>query len=119
MFFYRNHSIRPRIVLFAGLTLAFACSAWAQITVTAPNTNLTFKAADDFATETFQDPWDMNQMTDLGWYTFGVDAPVSCLTNILFSGGIFSATTVSNTAACPSGNLTNFWLLDPIAATSA
>jgi len=119
MFFYRNHSIRPRIVLFAGLTLAFACSAWAQITVTAPNTNLTFKAADDFATETFQDPWDMNQMTDLGWYTFGVDAPVSCLTNILFSGGIFSATTVSNTAACPSGNLPNFWLLDPIAATSA
>ncbi len=89
----RNRSIHHRISLLAGLSLAFACSASAQITVTAPAANETIKAADDFATETFQDPWDMSQMTDLGWFTYGVDAPVSNLTNIAFSGGIFSATT--------------------------
>jgi hypothetical protein len=114
----RNHYIHFKISLLVGLSLAFGLPASAQITVTAPAANQTIKAADDFATEAFQDPWDMNKMTDLGWFTYSVDAPVSCLTNIVFSGGIFSATTVSNTAACPSGNTPNFMLLDPNSATA-
>ena len=114
MFSFCNPSIRLRTVLFAVLALAFACSAAAQ-TVTAPATNITFKAADDFATETFQDPWDMSQMTDLGWYTYGVDQPASNITNIAFSGGIFSATTDSTV---PGSGYPNFWLLDPNAATA-
>jgi hypothetical protein len=118
MAFIRRRSILNRISFLAAAALAGALALSAQ-TVTAPAVNETIKAADDFATLTFQDPWDMNQMTDLGWYTYSVDQPVSCLTNIAFSGGIFSATTSGTTAACPSGNLPNFWLLDPIAATSA
>jgi hypothetical protein len=110
MFNVRTHSIRPGINFLAGLTLAF-CSAQAQITVTAPATNATFKAADEFATQAFQDPWDMSQMTDLGWYTFGVDQPLSNLSSFSFANGIFSATGNSSTPP-------NFWLLDPNSATS-
>ena len=46
----------------------------------------------------------MNERTDLGWFTFGIDQPLSNLTNINFSNGIFSAT---GTTSSP-----NFWLLD-------
>jgi hypothetical protein len=111
----RNRYIYLRISYLTGLALAFGLSTSAQITVTAPATNQTIKAADDFATEAFQDPWDMNQMTDLGWFTYGVDQPVSNLTNIAFSGGIFSATTASNAS---TSVLPNFMLLDPNAATA-
>jgi hypothetical protein len=52
-------------------------------------------AADDFATRAFQDPWDMNERTDLGWFLNGLDDPQSNLTNVSFSGGVFSATTAS------------------------
>src|ERR1700726_5119511 len=95
MFSFLNSSILHRISLLAGLSLAFAWMLPAQ-TVTAPSANETIKAADDFATQAFQDPWDMSQMTDLGWFTYGVDAPPSNLTNIAFSGGIFSARTAAN-----------------------
>ena len=96
---------------FAFLALATAAIAPAQVTVTAPSANETLRAADDYPTLTFQDPWDMNQWTDLGWYTYGTDAPLSNLTNIAFSGGIFSATTTSTDP--------NFWLLDPYTPGSA
>ena len=106
-----NTNIFFRTNVLAAAVVMSSVAAWAQITVTAPAANETLKAADDFATLTFQDPWDMSQMTDLGWFTYGVDAPVSNLTNIAFSGGIFSATTGSGV---PGGGFPNFWLLDPI-----
>jgi hypothetical protein len=49
-------------------------------------------AADDFAARSFQDPWDMNERTDFGWFLNGVDDPLSNLTNISFGGSVFSAT---------------------------
>jgi hypothetical protein len=113
MFSFYNHSILNKISYLVALAAALSVSGQ---TVTAPAANETIKAADDFATLTFQDPWDMNQMTDLGWYTYGVDQPVSNLTNIAFSGGIFSATT---SGSVPGSGFPNFWLLDPIAPTSA
>src|SRR5579864_2849525 len=115
MSFPYDRYIRPRIIHLACLTLTSAGFVFAQ-TVTAPNVNETIKAADDFATQAFQDPWDMSRMTDLGWFTYGVDAPVSNLTNIAFSGGIFSATTASSV---PSSGFPNFWLLDPNGAFSS
>jgi len=115
MFLLIRHATVNKINILAGLALSFGLSASAQITVTAPAANETIKAADEFATEAFQDPWNMNQMTDLGWFTYGVDQPVSNLTNIAFSGGIFSATTASN--ASP-GVLPNFMLLDPNSPTA-
>ncbi len=78
--------------------------SFAQITVTQPASSLVFRGADDYATQTFQDPWDMKQWTDLGWYTFGTDQPLANLTNIAFSGGVFSATSTTSNP--------NFWLLD-------
>jgi hypothetical protein len=93
-----------RHIALTALILAGTFSASAQITVTAPAANETIRAADDYATLAFQDPWDMSQWTDLGWFTFGVDQPPSNLSNIAFTNGIFSATT-STTG--------NFWLLDP------
>src|SRR5258706_4785390 len=99
-----------RYVAITALILTGAFSASAQITVTAPAVNETLRAADDYATQTFQDPWDMSQWTDLGWFTFGVDAPPSNLSNISFTNGIFSATT---------GTGGNFWLLDPNVPGSA
>jgi hypothetical protein len=71
------------------------------------------KAADDFATRAFQDPWDMNQRTDLGPLLGSADQPVSGFTNISFASGLFSGTTTTTTA--------NVWLLDtgnPFAAAT-
>src|SRR5258708_32892325 len=99
-----------RYVAITALILMGAFSASAQITVTAPSANETIRAADDYATLVFQDPWDMSQWTDLGWFTFGVDQPASNLSNIAFTNGIFSATT---------GSTGNFWLLDPNVPGSA
>ena len=100
----RNHYILFKIILLAVSALASVGFVFSQ-TVTAPTVNETLKAADDFATQTFQDPWDMNQMTDLGWYTYSVDAPPSNLASFSFSGGIFTAT--GNGSTPP-----NIWLLD-------
>ncbi|MGH9662825.1 MAG: hypothetical protein ACRD9L_00200, partial [Bryobacteraceae bacterium] len=96
-----------RVGISVLLPVTLAAVPWAacgQITVTAPASNVVVQAADDYATQAFQDPWDMSQWTDLGWYTYGVDQPSSNLSNINVSGGIFSATSAN---ANP-----NLWLLD-------
>src|SRR5207237_147938 len=49
------------------------------------------KAGEEFATKAFQDPWDMSQRTDVGWWLFGTDEPQGNLTNISFANGIFSS----------------------------
>jgi hypothetical protein len=54
------------------------------------------KSAADFASEKFQDPMDMNEQTDLGWFIFDkVSGSKSNLSNISFSNGIFSASATS------------------------
>lgn len=53
------------------------------------------KAGEDFATRAFQDPWDMNQRTDVGWWLNSTDQPEPNLTNISFTNGIFSATSTN------------------------
>lgn len=50
-------------------------------------------SAEDFATRVLQDPWDMNERTDFGGFLSGSDPPLPDLTNVSFSGGVFSATT--------------------------
>lgn len=74
----------------------FPTAAFAQITVSAPNGQVNVKAADDFATTAFQDPWDMSQRTDLGWFLFGTDAPQPQFTGVTFANGEFSGTTTGN-----------------------
>lgn len=63
------------------------------------------RAADDFATRAFQDPWDMNERTDLGWFIHGVDQPVSGFSSVTFGSGLFTGITDG------SGN-SNFFLLE-------
>jgi hypothetical protein len=55
----------------------------------------TSKAGEEFATKSFQDPWDMNQRTDIGWWIHSTDQPEHFLTNISFANGIFSARSVT------------------------
>jgi hypothetical protein len=81
----------------------YPASAPAQVTVTSIGA-WAVRAADDFATRAFQDPWDMQQRTDLGWFLHGTDQPHSNLTNLSFANGIFSATATTNDP--------NFFLLE-------
>ncbi len=62
--------------------------------------------ANDFATRTFQDPWDMNERTDLGWFLYGTDQPGSGFTSVNFANGVFSGTmaSVGNFFLLESGN---------------
>ncbi len=79
--------------------MILSVSAWAQITVTSPSVRTPVKAAPDYATEVQRDPWDMNQKSDLGWGIFNtVEQPLSYLTNISFSGGLFQARTTDSDA---------------------
>ena len=65
-----------KTLLFGLSAVMLSAPAFAQtFTITLADTagTIAVKAADDFATRAFQDPWDMSQRTDLGWWTFGND----------------------------------------------
>src|SRR5258708_15740222 len=81
-----------RYAAITALILMGAFGASGQITVTAPSANETIRAADDYATLAFQDPWDMSQWTDLGWFTFGVVSPPPNFSIIFFIYVMFSPT---------------------------
>ena len=59
-------------------------------------------SANDFATTAFQDPWDMNERTDLGWFLNGVDQPGSAFTSVSFANGIFSGTSAGRRQRVPA-----------------
>ncbi|MEJ7607563.1 MAG: hypothetical protein WKF37_15165 [Bryobacteraceae bacterium] len=92
---------RLRSLLLFNLALA---TALAKFPATSPAAVENIRAADEFATQALQDPWDMNQRTDIGWYTQGTDQPPSNIGNQSFGNGIFSGTSLNNDP--------NFWLLD-------
>ena len=98
-----NRGMTSRISVLAVL-VALLC---APVKVAAQSVtlggNLSVASAEDFATRTFQDPWDMNERTDFGWFLNGSDPPLPQLSNVAFTGGIFSATT---------GNGPNLFLLE-------
>src|SRR4051812_1183766 len=89
-------------VLYALFVSALCASpAAAQFTVTAPAgvTPISLKAANDFATRAFQDPWDMSQRTDVGWWTFGTDtAAVINFKNPTVANGVFSGSMTGSAA---------------------
>ena len=59
-----------RVVCLGCLVLALSATrVAAQISVTAPSGGANAVAsANDFATQVFQDPWDMNERSDFGWW---------------------------------------------------
>jgi hypothetical protein len=94
-----------RFCLFLCLLLLTVSMSYSQISVTSPGSRDDVRAASDYADEVLMDRWDMNERSDLGWRTFNtVELPPSCLTNISFAGGHFSATS--------NGNDPNITLLD-------
>ncbi len=89
------------LLLAAALLCPAAAAAQGSVTLGGSSS---VRAADDFATQAFQDPWDMNQKTDLGPLLGSSDQPLSGFTNISFIGGVFSGTATRSDA--------NLWLLD-------
>jgi hypothetical protein len=82
-----------KILILSGLVCGLASAAVAQ-TVTQPSGGANVvAAADDFATRAFQDPWDMNERTDLGWWIFGSDQPFQNWSSVGFGNGVFTGTT--------------------------
>ena len=95
-------------ILYLGLSLVLlaATPAAAQITVTAPaNGTNTVAAANDFATTVLQDPWDMSQNTDGGWFVHSVDFPQAGWSSAGFSNGLFGGVVAA-------GAFPNLWLLE-------
>jgi hypothetical protein len=87
--------MKKLLILFTAI-LCFGINYFAAISVTSPSSAETIAAADDFASAVFQDPCDMNEQTDLGWFIFDVTSgSKSNLKNISFTNGIFSASAVS------------------------
>lgn len=85
------------IVIALCFILSLSLNLFGAISVSKPSSNETVAAADDYASEAFNDPWDMNERTDLGWFIWDVTSGSrSNLTGQTFSGGIFSATATSN-----------------------
>ena len=80
---------------FAVLVCLLACPALASAQTITGIGATAVKAGDDFATKAFQDPWDMNERTDIGWFLHGTDQPASGLAAPTFSNGEFSATTTN------------------------
>ena len=92
-----------RTLLLCALVFACAASrASAQITVTLGGPGAV-ASANDFATTVFQDPWDMNQRTDVGWWLNSVDAPYAGFATSTFANGLFSGTVRADP---------NVWLLE-------
>jgi hypothetical protein len=99
--------MKTKIVYTLAVLSFVASPAAAQLKVTSPSVAATpVTAANDFPTRAFQDPWDMSQRTDLGWWLWGTDNPGagSNWTNPQIANGHFTATT-----AIPSPRL---FLLD-------
>src|SRR5215203_1792518 len=81
------------LYILAALLAAAPGSAQTFTNISPTSGTLSVRAADDFATRAFQDPWDMSQRTDLGWWTFGTDtASGANFVNPTYANGLFSGT---------------------------
>ncbi len=76
-------------LLSVSVCLCLATAAAAQTVTSIGTSNV--KAAQDFATRAFQDPWDMQQRTDFGAFLDGTDFPQPNWSGISFANGVFSA----------------------------
>jgi len=64
----------------------------ADVVVTSPSSRDEVKSCLDYADEVLLNRWDMNERTDLGWRIYNTyEQPLSYLSDISFSDGIFSA----------------------------
>jgi hypothetical protein len=86
-----DQNTMKKLVLYVVSALVVCAVPAAAQVASAPTTTVNVKAADDFATKAFQDPWDMSQRTDVGWWTFGTDTAIGVnFQNPTVAGGVFS-----------------------------
>jgi len=92
--------MKSRILHAVAALCLLARPAAAQFTVTQPSGTIQVKSAEDFPTRAFQDPWDMNQRTDVGWWTFGSDTAIAAnFQNPTVANGVFTGTQGTASAA--------------------
>jgi len=116
----RSRSLYPLVVLLFSTLLILGSTLWGRITVLSPAAEDIVRACPDYAEEVLLDPWDMNERTDLGWRIFNtVEAPLSCLGNIDFVGGIFSALSLSSGGPDPDYSDAKIFILDSAYAGTA
>jgi hypothetical protein len=95
MRFLHSSTIRARAIAVLALLIGISAPAAAQ-TVTQPASAVSVPTAGDFFSSAFQDPANMKELTDIGYFAYGVDPPLASLSNIAFTNGVFSATSTSN-----------------------
>jgi hypothetical protein len=100
--------------------LAISSLLQGQVTVTLPASEDVVRSCSDYAEQVLLDSWDMNERTDLGWRIYNtLEEPHSCLGNISFAGGIFSALSQPSGSPDPDYSDANIFILDSAYAGSA
>jgi len=79
-----------KLLLFSILVSLLGTHHFAAISVTSPEANEVIKSAEDFASASFQDPIDMNEQTDLGWFIFDTVSGSKPILQILVFPMVFS-----------------------------
>jgi hypothetical protein len=91
--------MKSRVLYAVAAICLLARPANAQYTSISLTTSTPVKSAEDFPTRVFQDPWDMSQRTDIGFWTFGTDTSIGVnFTNPSVANGVFTGTIVPGAA---------------------
>ena len=97
MSFLHSSTVRVRVfVALVFLALGGASAARAQ-TITAPASRDNVATSGDFFSSAFQDSVNMRELSDIGYFAWGVDPPLASLGNISFANSVFTATATSST----------------------
>ncbi len=91
----KTDKVKIYVILFFLILTFLTNFLSAQIAVDSPSAQDIVKSCLDYAEQVLADRWDMNERTDLGWRIFNTyEQPLSYLSDISFSNGIFSAYSV-------------------------
>jgi hypothetical protein len=92
--------MKSRILYALAAVCLLARPAVAQYSNISLTTTVPVKSAEDFPTRAFQDPWDMSQRTDVGFWTFGTDTSIGLnFKNPTVANGVFTGTQPGGTAS--------------------
>ena len=94
MTFLHSSAIRVLTVL-ALVVPALVTPATAQ-TITSPASVVVVPTAGDFFSSAFQDSINMRELTDIGWFAYGIDQPRANLSGISMANSVFTATASSS-----------------------
>lgn len=87
--------VRRALLPFAVALTLIPASLSAQ-TVTAPSGAVAVPTSGDYFSAAFQNPADMNDRSDVGWFAYGIDQPRANLNPVVVANGVFTGTASSN-----------------------